>query len=177
MKCSTDIIECLRKINIQPFAFSSSIGTVQGVYRVPSNAIDYQSNYGFHTEYVRFGDEWWGVNFKRKVAIHSYRIKTNEYCQYVNNWNISLSNDNTSYYNVDSKGTFYPSDTLYKLNRTYKAQFLRVYGKSLKCSDYQSSFSMRYIKLYGYIVQNTALKSGLKRAPLYIYLFLIICYS
>ena len=142
MECRTHIVECLRNNGINPSTASS---TLHGNSPSSDEGINYTTDKYFFTEDIP--NQWWSIDFKNYVAISRYSIKTKSSCNYVNNWTISISNDNKNFKKIDSQGTFYPGDTVYYLKRLYVTRFLRVDGNSPLCSTNYLGFL--YITFFG----------------------------
>ena len=108
----------------------------------------------FHTLFDK-PNQWWGIDFKRTISIHSYRIVTYNRCNYMRNWTISLSFDNFSYFNVDSHSNVHPNGTVYQLGKYYSTRFLKISGNAPGCqastNTYNNILAFNYVEFFGSI--------------------------
>lgn len=112
MKNLLNIVESLRKEKIEP---SSSAKNDQTSSYPSSNALQYNEATRFNSNNEE--DQYWSVDFTKKVSIFSYQIKAIAQCNWISNWTLSMSNDNEKWIIVDSQEKGYPEDKLFVLKR------------------------------------------------------------
>ena len=97
------IIECLRLIGDEPTAHSSSYYT-NPIYSkdsyFPERALEYNSSLYF---YLSGLNAWWHVDFKTRVMIKSYYIKSACQDSWIYNWKTQVSDDKRTWKNVDDQ--------------------------------------------------------------------------
>ena len=143
MLCATHIIECLRKINIEPEAYESGFESSD---RSASQALKYDTSSYFASS--DNGPQWLSVNFKRNVSITGYTIKTcsprtSTVCLY--GWNLSVSEDNSTWKPVHDKIENYNTEKSYTLSVPITTKFARIDGNSLH-SSYPQEILIHYVK-------------------------------
>ena len=157
MSCRTHLVDCLRKMNIEPLAFSD------GYHRdlSPNNVIaDEISVYKyFHSKYDK-GDQYWGIDFKRNVVIKSYKLFAGQGCNMVTNWTVSVSNDNKTYFLVDKRKGIFPNGETYKLGIKAHARYLKLNGNTPGCVDFPNVFAFTHVEFMGRIGEITGKKAS-----------------
>ena len=151
IKCSSNIITCLRSYGIEPICSSKSFDYLGNMYR--EYAIDYSienaSRY-FHS-LNDTNDQWWQVDLKMNVLLLSYKITAENWCDWVKSWSILVSNNENenSFIAIDSQN----SSNLGKIidfKQNIHTRYLRVQGGADNCQrPYRLAF--RKIYLYGII--------------------------
>lgn len=145
--CGTHIVECLRNIKIEPFAFASS--EYSSEYPA-SYGIDYKSTQ-FCTKYEN-RPQWWAVDLKKIVSINSYQINAESKNNWISGWNLSISLNNRTWILADAPAYQYPGNKIFKLNKTMNARFIRINGGCpLAPSRYpdKTHLAFYYIKFFG----------------------------
>ena len=120
MQCSTHIVDCLRKINIQPQASASS----EQSYGPASSALECNTN-NFFRSLSQSKPQWWKVNFKSKVSIKKYTIRTGTVGSgYVNiyNWTLSVSDDDINWRVAHGPKQSYDQERTYSLFKNLRAK-------------------------------------------------------
>ena len=146
MLCSTYIVECLRKINIEPEAYSSEPATsALGAWET----LKYDTGSKFVSSI--YGPQWLSFNFKRKIAIASYTIKTqspgtDSWGLY--GWYLSVSDNNSTWIKVHDKIENYDTEKSYTLPVPIITEFARIDGNSLD-SYYPEQIFIYYVKFFG----------------------------
>ena len=156
-KCSKSIVECLRDYKIEPFAEAIFFW---GEYP-PSNAINYSNSLVFHTGWPT-SQVWWMVDFKTQVSIKSYKFDAGNVCDWINYWNISVSDDNITWKVADSPSQQFANNQIFELKYPAAGRYFRVTSLKGSCGYTMVFYN---IKIYGsYFVYNKRPKcTGLKR--------------
>ena len=176
MTCKTHIVECLRAIEIEPFAFASSEYSDNNK---ASLGIDYEETQ-FCTKYENL-PQWWAVDFKRIVSVNSYQIHAEPINNWISGWTLSISFDNKTWIFADAPAYQYPGDTIFKLNKTMNARFIRINGGCpLSPSKYpdKTHLALYYIKFFGSlspIPSNRLLTCRCQNNYLRFMIFWVIC--
>ena len=173
MTCKTSIVDCLKNKGIAVKTFSSSVHNGhEHSFGIITNMEDH-----FHSLFEP--NQWWGIDFKRTIGIHSYRIVTCNACNYVRNWTISLSHNNISYFNVDSHSGLHPNGTVYQLGKTYNARYLKISGNAPGCqtSTHQTLkniLAFNYAEFFGAITPVLSCKRKYQNNKYIIFITLLI---
>ena len=178
-ECGTDIVNCLRKKNIEPSAHSSSWNSEYN--GLPENALNYTKDNIFHS--ARDDDEqWWKVDFKRRVTFYSYQIQTRNYCAFIKKWNISISVDNTTWKIIDTppEEETFPNGKNYTLKHIYSARYFRINKLQDSAHACAQAFALVYIMFFGSINSVSLFRMCTKcRMSVYRYniiLFMVLCF-
>ena len=175
MACDSHIVECLRNKGIEPFAFASSEYSNN---LKASNGIDYART-EFCSKYEN-KPQWWAVDLKRIVSISSYQFSS-ELTNWISGWTLSISFDNKTWIFADAPAYQYPGDTIFKLNKTMNARFIRINGGCpLSPSKYpdKTHLALYYIKFFGSlspIPSNRLLTCRCQNNYLRFMIFWVIC--
>lgn len=144
MICTKSIVECLRDNAVDPTAFASE-AHISGAK--PENALNYESDNIYNANHDA-NDKYFGVDFKQKVSISSYQIKTaSSGCYWLYQWKAYVSNDDVSYEEVDSQ-TGFPVEKTFNLSSKKNARYFKIEGNANSaCSS--KGMAMYYVKFYG----------------------------
>ena len=174
MLCKTSIVDCLKADGKTVKTFSSSVSPGYD----HSIGIAGTTTTYFHSLFDT-PNQWWGIDFKRTISMHSYRIVTSNRCNYVRNWTISLSHNNISYFNVDSHSGLHPNGTVYQLGKTYNARYLKISGNAPGCqtSTHQTLkniLAFNYAEFFGAITPVLSCKRKYQNNKYIIFITLLI---
>ena len=150
---SLNIVEWLLENNIVPLTSDSkSTGThIQGI------------NYSNHRteKYVQVHStekKWWRIYFKKFVVINSYQIFSRQSCNWLRNWNVSVSINGMKWDTIDSKRGEFASNSSYILDKEYVARYFKLEGNSEGCSD-ERYLAFHHIKFFGSIATDNYSRS------------------
>ena len=149
MTCTTHIVDCLQKNKVYPEAYASSDNG-----NPASNALVCDSSTWYRSKGLKT-PQWWAVNFKRRVSISKYILKTlvpgNNARLY--NWTLSVSFDNSTWNVVHGPTQSYDDEKTHTFNKPVNTHFVRIDGNSLSSSD-QTYIYFKYIKFIGSLNAN-----------------------
>ena len=145
IRCTTHLVECLRKIGIEPTANASSFQGNHG----PECGLNYTIGSPYFFSY-NYPDQWWEVDLKRNISSHSYIIRTANACSWVSKWNISVSYDDINWNYVSSVDSQYNGDIKYYFNGLINFRYLKIYGSAPNCEQ-KDFFAFQDIKIFGYL--------------------------
>ena len=149
-----NLINFIRKISLIPKCYASSFSTEADYYRGVESPIDYNLPlyYFFHFDYNSNVSQWWIVDLSRIFYIKSYKLLAGNYCNWINNWEIFTSIDNSNWNLVHSHKGFSENVT-YTLNQAEPAKFVKLTGSLTNCESANPfSFAFQRIYLYGPVV-------------------------
>lgn len=147
MTCTTHIVDCLRSIGIEPEAFASS--EYSSTYKA-SNVLRYDTSTEFQSYYPVTNAQWWGVNFKRKISLTGYQIRTgtaDTSYRYIYNWTFLVSLDNITWKKVHEPIQNGSEDKNYNFNSPQNALYAKIEGNSLSSSQ-PKSIRIYYVKFF-----------------------------
>ena len=129
MRCSTNIVNCLRKKGIEPYAFSSSGSSA-------AKAIDGIASSIFSSN-AENSPQWWAVDFKKLVRINGYKITTDTSTtsgSSIYNWTLSVSVDKINWrvINYPPEGS---RNKAISLGNSFISRYARIDGNSLWSHD------------------------------------------
>ena len=138
MKYSTNIVECLRSIGIEPKCTSKSVFDNNQIYS-PENVINYISN---NDHYFQSNDtipsQWWMIDFRKKIRLVSYKIVSGPSCYWIREWRIYTSLNGDSFNLVDSYGQAFSKNETISLSAN-------------GCDKYTSLLAFYRVFFYGLI--------------------------
>ena len=148
MKCATDVVSCLREINIEPICIIS--GTVGQIHK-PSNGIDYDLSYDYYV-HSNAPDikNWWQIDFQKTVYINKYKLISLATCNYVKEWLINVSTNGIDWETVDQKNNGFSDNSTISLDNIAVARYVRVVGSSPNCET-PGILAFKRIYFYGAI--------------------------
>ena len=146
MTCS-HIIECLRnEEGIEPESIASS---EWGSSYISSYAIDYSSSNYFQSGHQN-REQWWTVDFKKRVSITGYLIGsgTTPSSGWIYNWTLAALNDDDSFKVLHAPLQSSDATRSYNFTKPIVTRYAIFYGNSLWSTD-KSVFAFSYIKFFG----------------------------
>ena len=175
MQCSTNIVDCLRKTGIEPYAFASS--ELSSSY-VAANVIDGTTSKKFISKQEN-SPQWWAVDFKRLVSINGYKVTTDTTTttgSAIYNWTLSVSFNKRNWRVIN-----YPPggsrNKVISLGNSFVGRYARIDGNSLFSTD-KTKIAIIEIEFYGSHMakMNTSIcaKSRKKIINLYLIILLIV---
>ena len=132
MICTSDIVTCLRRYNVEP---QCSASRISGSSRHPvSSGIDYDLSeyYYVHSE-TSASRNWWQVDFNNIVYIKHYKITSPSSCNFVKEWEFQISLDGNKWETVDKQGIGFSNNATFSLKNTAVTRYVRILGSSPNC--------------------------------------------
>ena len=148
-----NIVTYLRNIGIEPEVTSKSQSDEPRIDKYHAIAYDKDLSYRFNTWYDT-PDQWWKINFTKVFYLSSYKLIAGSYCNYVNNWKLEISVDDTIWLMVHSFDDWSKNQTI-KLKQYHYAQYARITGRANGCREAANRLSFQRIYFYGIVNLNT----------------------
>ena len=151
MSCSSDeknIVTCLREKGIEPYSNASHIN--YDITKRPYTVFDYESDpgvYYLHTSDKK-GRQWWIADLKRIVYINAYKITAMPKCQWISEWNFSVSLNKKDWKIIHTYNN-YPTNETINFSIVYVAKYVNITGYAAACQNDLLAFQRLY--LYGAI--------------------------
>ena len=134
MLCTSDIVTCLRRYNIEPQCSASMTSQLQRY--LASNAIDYDlSDYYYVHSETSASRNWWQVDFKNIVYIKQYKITSPSNCNFVKEWEFQISFNGSQWETVDKQGIGFSNNSIFTLKNTAVTRYVRILGSSPDCQN------------------------------------------
>ena len=146
MICTSDIVTCLRRYNVEP---QCSVSGNSGWYRQPpSSGIDYNLSeyYYVHAE-TSSSRNWWQVDFKNIVYIKQYKLTSPCACNFVKEWEFQISFNGNQWETVDKQGIGFSNNATFTLKKTAVTRYVRLLGSAPNC---QNTKILAFTRIYFY---------------------------
>ena len=143
MTCLTNIVACLRKEGIEPFAFANNEN------EAAANAIDGTTDKIFQSKQEN-SPQWWAVDFKRLVSINGYKITADAASTFnsaIYNWTLSISIDKRNW-RVISYPPKRSINIVISLNNSFIGRYAKIDGNSKWIVD-ETVIAIKEIEFYG----------------------------
>ena len=146
---SNNIVLWLRERNLEPFANASSMykenGSPDDRFK-PQNALFYENTDIYYSEHKP--NQWWSIDFRRKVGIIGYEISS--YCQdsWIYNWDAQISENNEEWKTIDLHRNECGKN--FSLNEMYYTRYFRIYGMG-KSVYYDDAIAFTFIRFNGIV--------------------------
>jgi hypothetical protein len=171
---SIDIVEWLFENNIKPYTNSQPLFT--SPYD-PFQGINYSNtNTKYYINLVSYKNKWWMINFRKYIILNSYQISAYKGCNWIRNWNVSISLDGIKWEYIDSRKNSFVGDDPYILDKEYVARYFKIEGNSIGCT-YPNYLAFYNIKFFGSIATDDlkfTCQLSKKVINMYIYLALFL---
>ena len=178
MECSTNIVNCLRSRGIEPSCISSTIYDNEQKY-APENAIKYNSELNvYYQSNDTLPNQWWQIDFKKRVKLVAYNIVAGPLCYWVTNWKINVSIDGNNFHQVDSYGSNFSKNATLTVPNNEVIRFVKIEGSADICQQHQTIFAFLRVYFYGTICESiTCQKAIIKSHHLFSLLTLLLLYN
>ena len=132
MICTSDIVTCLKRNEIEP---ECSISGSVGLSRFPpSSGINYTlSQYYYVHAQTSEKRNWWQVDLKNLVYIKQYQLTASSWCNFVREWEFQISSNGSQWETVDKQGIGFSNNTLITLKNTVFTRYVRILGSAAGC--------------------------------------------
>lgn len=144
------LVSQLNSRGIVVSAFASGVHKNNYEQLGPNNAL-YDDEKLFHSTVAQ--NQWLLIDFGKIILIDSYSIKSPFTTRCLSNWDLEVSNDNSSFYTIDSKRNQVPQTetkyAMYTPNIRAKTRYIRLYNKGLAYNYSQYQIYITFINFYG----------------------------
>ena len=168
MSCTKSIVECLRDKGRNPTAFASNeFSSCKANY-----ALDYESSEKFYTKTNSMQN--WTVDFTKTITITKYNIKSEKWCNWINYWRASVSDDNITWKIVDLPPKELPGDKNYTIDKPKSGRYFRIEGLNGDCGY---KFAFYYVKFFGSLLKLSSLTKRKEPLTPFFELFLLYVHA
>ena len=153
LRCTkSNIIDCLRSIGIEPSTSTNEI--YPDPKRYPENVIDYNIDIddAYFQALTDSPRQWWLIDFKRIVFLHSYTLIANSGCNFVTEWQLDVSFDKKKWEKIHNHSNSFSTNQEIQFQDFYEIRYARLTGSTPLCNGEDKLprlFAFQKIYFYG----------------------------